>query len=186
MCKFCEASFACSGGLVRHVRYKHTQEKPHKCPDCDYMSVERSKLRRHMRSRSGEKPYQCPHCSFASTDTFNLKRHLRIHTGEKPYECDICQARFRQSNGLKVHKQKLYQCKPRPTLPVPPPSCSNIIRASVSQRTEDNNINFRAPIPDEPILRRCRVPLLWGKIRMDFNDNPFPSCNLLERSSFKT
>ena len=35
---------------MRHVRYRHTYEKPHKCPDCDYASVELSKLKRHIRS----------------------------------------------------------------------------------------------------------------------------------------
>ncbi|RZF44236.1 hypothetical protein LSTR_LSTR003876 [Laodelphax striatellus] len=93
-----------SGELVRHVRYKHTHEKPHKCTICDYASVELSKMRNHMRCHTGERPYQCPHCTYASPDTFKLKRHLRIHTGEKPYECDICHARFTQSNSLKAHK----------------------------------------------------------------------------------
>lgn len=32
-CKFCEAAFTTSGELVRHVRYRHTHEKPHKCPE---------------------------------------------------------------------------------------------------------------------------------------------------------
>lgn len=46
------------GELVRHVRYKHTHEKPHKCTICDYASVELSKMRNHMRCHTGERPYQ--------------------------------------------------------------------------------------------------------------------------------
>ena len=46
------------GELVRHVRYRHTHEKPHKCPECDYASVELSKLHRHIRCHTGERPYQ--------------------------------------------------------------------------------------------------------------------------------
>lgn len=49
-----------AGELVRHVRYKHTHEKPHKCTECDYASVELSKLRRHVRCHTGERPYQVP------------------------------------------------------------------------------------------------------------------------------
>ena len=64
-----------------NIYCRHTHEKPHKCPDCDYMSVELSKLKIHMRYHSGKRPYQCPHCTYASPDTFKLKRHLRIHTG---------------------------------------------------------------------------------------------------------
>ena len=54
-----------SGELVRHVRYKHTLERPHKCPHCDYASVELSKLRRHIRYSSihptpyEQNPFKC-------------------------------------------------------------------------------------------------------------------------------
>jgi len=47
-----------AGELVRHVRYRHTHEKPHKCHECDYASVELSKLKRHIRCHTGERPYQ--------------------------------------------------------------------------------------------------------------------------------
>ncbi|XP_048515665.1 transcriptional repressor CTCFL isoform X2 [Athalia rosae] len=121
-CKFCDSAFTTSGELVRHTRYMHTRDKPHKCTICDYASVEKNKLRHHIRIHTGERPYECPHCTYASPDTFKLKRHLRIHTGEKPYECDICQARFTQSNSLKAHKlvhnvgdKPVFQCELCPT-----------------------------------------------------------------------
>ena len=103
-CKCWDLSFTTSGELVRHVRYRHTHEKPHKCSECDYQSVELSKLKRHFRCHTGERPYQCSHCTYASADMFKLKRNLRIHTGKKPYECVICHARFTQSNNLKAHR----------------------------------------------------------------------------------
>ncbi|XP_017473428.1 PREDICTED: transcriptional repressor CTCF-like isoform X1 [Rhagoletis zephyria] len=121
-CLSCESRFTTAGDLARHVRYKHTFEKRHKCTECDYATVEMSKLRRHIRAHTGERPYQCPHCTYASPDSFKLKRHLRTHTGEKPYECDICQSRFTQSNSLKAHKlihsvddKPVFQCALCPT-----------------------------------------------------------------------
>lgn len=77
-------AFTTGRELNRHVRYKHTHEKPHKCSLCDYACVESSKLRRHIRTHTGERPYPCTICSFAAADDSALKRHLRTHTGEKP------------------------------------------------------------------------------------------------------
>uniref|UniRef100_W8BM03 Transcriptional repressor CTCF n=1 Tax=Ceratitis capitata TaxID=7213 RepID=W8BM03_CERCA len=121
-CLSCDSRFTTQGDLSRHVMYKHTHTKRHKCTECDYATVEMSKLRRHMRAHTGERPYQCPHCTYASPDSFKLKRHLRTHTGEKPYECDICQSRFTQSNSLKSHKlihsvddKPVFQCALCPT-----------------------------------------------------------------------
>lgn len=121
-CSSCESRFTTPGDLARHIRYKHTHEKRHKCTECDYATVELSKLQRHMRAHTGERPYQCPHCTYASPDSFKLKRHLRTHTGEKPYECDICKSRFTQSNSLKSHKlihsvddKPVFQCALCPT-----------------------------------------------------------------------
>ncbi|XP_072936307.1 uncharacterized protein [Epargyreus clarus] len=104
VCEYCNSPFTTPGVLARHVRYKHTFEKPHKCNECDYATVELCKLRRHRLNHTGERPYHCPHCTYASIDTFKLKRHMRIHTGEKPYECDECNMRFTQSTSLKSHK----------------------------------------------------------------------------------
>ena len=107
--------------MLKLSRYRHTLERPHKCPECDYSSVELSKLKRHIRCHTGERPYQCSHCTYASPDTFKLKRHMRIHTGEKPYKCDICHARFTQSNSLKAHRmihtgdKPVFQCELCPT-----------------------------------------------------------------------
>ena len=138
-CKFCDSTFTTSLDLVLHVRYHHKKEqeedknkrirprerargqKTHKCSECDYQSLELSKLKRHLRCHTGEKPYQCSHCTYASSDMFKLKRHVRIHTGEKPYQCDICHARFTQSNSLKVHRlihtgdKPVFQCELCPT-----------------------------------------------------------------------
>jgi len=123
-CKYyrCKAKFVTSGELIRHVKYVHTQEKEFHCTECEYSSVEKSKLERHMTVHTGSRPYQCDRCTYASSDNFKLKRHMRIHTGERPYKCDLCPAAFAQQNALKVHslvhtgKKVLFQCPYCPTM----------------------------------------------------------------------
>ena len=60
------------GELVRHVRYRHTHEKPHHCTECNYSSVELSKLKRHMRCHTGERPYQVKEAFTACLVRLNL------------------------------------------------------------------------------------------------------------------
>eukprot|EP00092_Neocalanus_flemingeri_P032158 GFUD01034950.1.p1 GENE.GFUD01034950.1~~GFUD01034950.1.p1 ORF type:complete len:264 (+),score=70.03 GFUD01034950.1:34-825(+) len=42
-----------------------------------------------------------------------------------------------------------------------------------------NSINYRPPYPAEILYRRCRVPVMWGKIRMDCFNSSVPRMNKL-------
>ncbi|CAG5111162.1 Oidioi.mRNA.OKI2018_I69.chr2.g5496.t1.cds [Oikopleura dioica] len=99
----CEMAFVTSGGLTKHRRSKHTDEKPFKCTLCEYASADKSNFCRHMRTHTGEQPFSCDICGKAFGSSSNLKRHEFSHTGEKPYECPHCKARFTQNSKLKRH-----------------------------------------------------------------------------------
>lgn len=113
-CTLCDVNFGKYKELVEHTRNQHPDEKPYKCSECDYASVERSKLVRHMKLHTSDRPFQCPHCSVAATTAFNLKRHIRTHTGEKPFQCDKCDARFAEGDGLVTHQRTHLTDKPYP------------------------------------------------------------------------
>nr|CAD7394605.1 unnamed protein product [Timema cristinae] len=114
----------------RHVRYKHTHEKPHKCTICDYASVELSKMRNHMRCHTGERPYQVSPSFFAQTGFFGLAptapvtclwmvsasvlstrdiSSLESNTGDKPvFQCELCPTTCGRKTDLRIHVQKLH------------------------------------------------------------------------------
>ena len=83
--KKCGNSFNRSEQLRTHVK-AHSGEKPFKCTQCDYASVQSSTLRRHMKTHTGEKPHKCNQCDYASAYHRHLKKYLKIDSGEKQHD----------------------------------------------------------------------------------------------------
>lgn len=58
---------------------KSFKEKPHECPHCDYKTLQKGHLTRHIRIHTNEKPDKCPSCDYKSGNPSNLARHPRTH-----------------------------------------------------------------------------------------------------------
>jgi len=69
---------------------QHARQKPHKCSQCGYTTVEKSHLTVHIRTHTGERPYTCRRCSYSSAQNCTLKSHyLRRHPGDQ-IDCNLC------------------------------------------------------------------------------------------------
>ncbi len=63
----------------------HNGEKSKKCNQCDFASVQKGDLRKHLKTHSGEKPYKCNQCDYASSQAINLRQQIGQNTTHSGY-----------------------------------------------------------------------------------------------------
>ena len=83
-----------------------TKKKIYQCHLCNYTSPEKAKVTRHMFRHTGEKPFKCPLCYKGMTTQQQLDRHItRKHPNTAPYKCDLCNFISNKATELKKHKK---------------------------------------------------------------------------------
>ena len=81
----------------------HSGEKPNKCNQCDFATLEVNNLRMHLRTHSGEKSNKCNMCDYASACPDKLRTHMKRHSGDKPNKCNQCEYAALQASNLRMH-----------------------------------------------------------------------------------
>ncbi|CAO2589615.1 Zinc finger and BTB domain-containing protein 40 [Lemmus lemmus] len=88
-CQYCDAVFAQSIELSRHVR-THTGDKPYVCRDCGKGFRQANGLSIHLHTFHSEEYHPCPTCGKIFSAPSMLERHMVTHVGGKPFSCGIC------------------------------------------------------------------------------------------------
>lgn len=116
-CPSCNHTFINKSKVINHQIRVHKLEIKHEaCHKCDYKTVDKYNLRKHLNVHSDQKPYSCNYCKSSFSSSAGLNHHtIRIHNREKPYECNKCDSKFTTNTELKIHlrvhtEDKPYEC----------------------------------------------------------------------------
>lgn len=90
ICEQCGNKFHNTSNLRRHVRLRHSNDRPFACHLCVFRTKTNYSLKVHLRSHFNEKIFKCMYCDKCFSGSTNRDSHQRSHTGEKPYKCQFC------------------------------------------------------------------------------------------------
>ncbi|XP_039974627.1 zinc finger protein ZFAT-like isoform X2 [Xiphias gladius] len=86
LCDLCGKKFKSKVTLKSH-RLSHTDEgKRFQCSECDFTSVSKPSLLRHMEQHAEFKPFRCAHCHYSCNIAGPLKRHYNLKHPDQKYE----------------------------------------------------------------------------------------------------
>ncbi|ESN92898.1 hypothetical protein HELRODRAFT_129823, partial [Helobdella robusta] len=140
-CSFCGKMFSTEKFLKDHMR--HHGKNLYKCPYCDMTCPNPSSLRTHIQYRhTEERPYSCEQCQFKGKVLVDLKRHMECHTKawiecQEPgcdyrtkfvwelnlhnknkhqgdvakYSCHLCSHKYTRGTFLTTHLKKMHKLK---------------------------------------------------------------------------
>ncbi|XP_064326112.1 zinc finger and BTB domain-containing protein 40 isoform X2 [Phalacrocorax carbo] len=118
MCKHCLMTFMQASALAYHTKKKHAEGKMYACQYCDAVFAQSIELSRHVRTHTGDKPYVCRECGKGFRQANGLSIHLRtFHNIEDPYDCKKCRMSFAtlQEHRKHVHEAHSRDYHPCPT-----------------------------------------------------------------------
>ncbi|XP_052548062.1 zinc finger and BTB domain-containing protein 40 isoform X6 [Tympanuchus pallidicinctus] len=116
VCKHCLMTFMQASALAYHTKKKHSEGKMYACQYCDAVFAQSIELSRHVRTHTGDKPYVCRECGKGFRQANGLSIHLRsFHNIEDPYDCRKCRMSFatlqeHRKHIHEVHSREFHPC----------------------------------------------------------------------------
>ncbi|KAG6929967.1 zinc finger and BTB domain containing 40, partial [Chelydra serpentina] len=116
MCKHCLMTFTQASALAYHTKKKHSEGKMYACQYCDAVFAQSIELSRHVRTHTGDKPYVCRECGKGFRQANGLSIHLRtFHNIEDPYDCKKCRMSFptlqeHRKHIHEIHSREYHPC----------------------------------------------------------------------------
>ncbi|NXW64199.1 ZBT40 protein, partial [Eurystomus gularis] len=105
VCRECGKGFRQANGLSIHLRTFHNIEDPYDCKKCRLSFATLQEHRKHVHEAHSREYHPCPTCAKVFSAPSLLERHMVTHVGGKPFSCDICDKAYQQLSGLWYHNR---------------------------------------------------------------------------------
>ena len=107
-CPYCRLLFTTDRELCDHIRSQHTDRR-YCCQQCSCTFACTGGLNRHVRNVHQKLvKFRCQICDKGHNDRRDYHDHMATHAGVKRNVCTICQAQFTFKRGLKVHVTRFH------------------------------------------------------------------------------
>lgn len=76
------------------------------CEHCNYKTIRKSYMKRHLLIHKGDKKHVCTHCDYRTVCQGNLKKHLRIHQDAEELDwlhCEHCNFKTIRTSSMNRH-----------------------------------------------------------------------------------
>ena len=118
-CQLCDYASVEKASLEKHIRFKHTNERPYSCETCGFSTHTNSSMARHMQSHQvgiGKRPHVCDFCGLSYADKKRLRDHrLKHEKNDLSFDCDQCGASFKRKDNLKTHIERKHEVSGQPS-----------------------------------------------------------------------
>ncbi|NWU69927.1 ZBT40 protein, partial [Pterocles burchelli] len=105
VCRECGKGFRQANGLSIHLRTFHNIEDPYDCKKCRMSFATLQEHRKHIHEAHSREYHPCPSCSKVFSAPSLLERHMVTHVGGKPFSCEMCNKAYQQLSGLWYHNR---------------------------------------------------------------------------------
>uniref|UniRef100_A0A674E6Y1 Zinc finger and BTB domain containing 40 n=1 Tax=Salmo trutta TaxID=8032 RepID=A0A674E6Y1_SALTR len=105
VCRECGKGFSQANGLSAHLQTSHKISEPHDCQKCRLSFSTLEDHRKHIQECHPKEYHRCPECNKMFTNPALLEKHIAVHAGGKPFSCKLCQKSYQQMSGLWYHNR---------------------------------------------------------------------------------
>ena len=113
-CEKCPFISSYVGNIKVHIKQVHDKIRNHVCGECDYASLFKTSLKRHMQLAHGiglryKQIIKCEKCSYTTAVPSHLKSHVEgVHEKIRNHVCGDCGFAASQKSNLNKHKNMVH------------------------------------------------------------------------------